>query len=135
MRLANLDRDHWQLKENPDWEQAVSPAFSKTGTRQLPVGHTVKLHFEMNLLDRRSGTEHRAIEKMWVAVVDRIGDAYIGLLTNEPRLVERSDLSILFVLMEVPFCWEHIWEYQSQSDDAAAWIMTVEPNRTWPRDY
>jgi len=100
----------------------------------LPIGHSVKLQFHLSLLDK-SNKEVAAIENMWVAPVERIGAVYIGLLTSTPALLEACPESLLVQFMEVPFRLEHIFDYFPQTDDDAAWIMGVEPKRTWPRNY
>jgi hypothetical protein len=133
-RLATLAEDHWALRENPDWKVAVAPAFQDVGAEQLPLGQCVKLVFEMELLDD-GGEVLRVSEGMWVAPVDRIGEVYIGILANEPHFLAKDRSSILIQHMELPFLLKHVFDYHPDSEEDAAWVMALEPSRTWPRNY
>lgn len=129
-----LAKDYWELRENPDWKAAVTPAFEDTGAKQLPFGQCVKLIFEMEL-QNKEGEVFRASEGMWAAPVDLVGEVYIGILANVPHFLAKVPSSIIVQFMELPFLLKHVFDYGPDSEEDAAWVMALEPSRTWPRNY
>jgi hypothetical protein len=91
-RLADVERTH---RQHP--RTFSIPRSDRR--RALAVGEVVKLVFE--LAKPRAGQPHA--ERMWLEVVERAGDGYVGRLDNEPAFIAglaRGDL--------VPFGPEHV---------------------------
>jgi hypothetical protein len=71
---------------------------------------------------------------MWVVVAERVGEAYIGLLVNQPGTVEPDDEVYLCYGAEIPFLPEHVVDINAPPADDAELHLGREPARRWPRD-
>ncbi len=69
---------------------------------------------------------------MWVVVTERIGDADIGLLDNEPCLVEPRGETSLVRLAEVPFRPEHVIDIDEPPRRYVELMRQGIPARRWP---
>ena len=70
---------------------------------------------------------------MNVIVSDKIGDAYIGILDNQPVALDFHGDAYLRFGAEVPFKAEHILDIADPPQDHVDWQLNQPPERTWPR--
>jgi hypothetical protein len=99
----------------------------------LQRGHAAQLIFEIEGTEEDGSVSIQA-ERMWVIVAERVGDAYIGILDNQPVCLEPSDDVYLRFGAEVPFRPEHIINIGEPPVDYADWQLGQPPERLWPRD-
>ena len=81
--------------------------------------------------DRDDGTAESVTERMWVIVRGLAGDAFVGLLDNEPAFAEGNDEAYLVRLAEVPFRPEHVIDKPPRR--IAKQMLQATPTRRWPR--
>jgi hypothetical protein len=136
MRFPSFERDFWQLRsaeqshrEHPDtfWIPSVERRQS------LKRGQSARLIFDIEGQDE-DGTIVVQGERMWVTVAERIGDAYIGILENQPAAIEPSEGVYLCLGAEIPFLPEHIIDIGEPPADYVEWQLGQPPERRWPRN-
>lgn len=135
LRLASLDQDFWQLRdgeqsarEHPDTFD-VPPREMREDLRRLDLA---KLIFDIEGQDEGDEVEVRG-ERMWVLVAERVGPCYIGILVNEPELVEPSSNFYLRRGCEVLFAPEHVVSLEKvEAVRKATARLEAEPTLRWP---
>jgi hypothetical protein len=135
MRLPSLKRDFWELqsgeqmhREHPDtfW---IPPLDRRQNLRR---GQFAQLIFEISGRDRNGNTEVLG-ERMWVIVMERVGDAYIGILDNELVSIEPAHDVYLCYGAEIPFLPEHVIKIDDEPAEDSEWLLGRKPQRRWPR--
>lgn len=135
MRMPSLDHDSWQLPSGEDRHRRYPDTFwipAVESRQQLKRGDAVKLIFEIALTDE-DGTMDVSTERMWVIVVERVGNAYIGILDNQPATVAPSDDGYLRFGAEIPFTAEHVIAIATPPSEYVEWQLGQPPDRAWPR--
>lgn len=136
MRLPSLECDYWQLRsaeeshrDHPDtfW---IPPLEQRQG---LTRGQSARLIFDIEGQDE-SGAVQVQGERMWVIVAGRVGDAYIGILDNQPASIEPSDGVYLCFGTEIPFLPEHVIDIGEPPAEYFDWQLGQEPARRWQRE-
>jgi hypothetical protein len=135
MRLPSFERDFWQLRsaeqshrEHPDsfW---IPPLERR---QSLHRGQAARLIFDIEGQDEDGAVEVQG-ERMWVIVAERVGDAYIGILDNQPAAIEPSENVYLCFGAEIPFLPEHVIDIGEPPADYVEWQLGQQPERRWPR--
>src|SRR5215510_6255854 len=110
MRQPNLAEHYWQL-ESAEARHAAYPEEFSIPTRaereNLRRGQAAKLLFELEG-EASGATVDRIVERIWVLVVERVGDRYIGVLDNQPLALEPAPNVYLVEGAEIPFGPEHV---------------------------
>ncbi len=75
--------------------------------------------------------EEGAVERLWVVVRERLSDGYIGILDNEPTLIEENEF--FWRGTELPFGPQHIIAVEHASPESLALIARPAPI-LWSRD-
>lgn len=135
MRLAALERDGWTLRSAEEAHRLHPGTFwipPREQRRDLQRGMAAKLLFEIEGRNA-DGTVSVQGERMWVIVSERVGDAYVGILVNQP-LVEPEAEVYLGPGAEIPFLPEHVSDIDQPPVDAVASHLGQAPARRWPRD-
>ncbi len=102
----SLDPDGWTLASAEAAHARTPQTFlipDRARREALTPGDAAKLLFDIQT--REGGRIHRGIDRMWVIVKKRIGDTYVGVLDNDPGLVEGVNLR---PGTEVRFLAEHV---------------------------
>src|SRR4051812_22493017 len=108
MRLPSFERDCWQVRsaeqshrEHPDtfW---IPPLERR---QDLKRGQSARLTFDIEGRDEGGAIELQG-ERMWVIVVERFGDAYIGILDDQLASIGFSANVYWCFGAEVPFLLE-----------------------------
>ena len=110
MRLASFETDYWQLRSAEESNRQRSDTFwlpPLTDRQNLVIGQAVKLIFEIEAFEENGELGVQG-ERMWVIVSEKVNDFYIGILDNQPALVEPSDDMYLCFGAEIPFQAEHV---------------------------
>ena len=90
VKFASLSEDGWELRNGEDAHRANPdtfwiPSFEIRSSRKR--GDGVKLVFVIKAMDE-NGADQSGGERMWVIVLERAGEHYLGLLDNEPVSIE-----------------------------------------------
>jgi hypothetical protein len=136
MRLASFERDFWQLRSGEESHRQHPDRFCIPPHEQrknLQRGDAARLIFEIEG-EQDDGTLAVQGERMWVIVAEKIGDTYIGILDNQPALLEPSDGVYLRFGAEVPFQAEHVIDVRQPPPEYVEWQLGQKPERIWPRD-
>jgi hypothetical protein len=135
MRLANLERDFWQLRSGEESQRKHPDTFWIPPLEQrqnLLRGQAVRLIFEIEG-EEEDGTVIVQGERMWVVVAEKVGETYIGILDNQPVCLERSDSVYLRFGAEIPFQAEHVIDIKQPPSEYVEWQLGQPPDRVWPR--
>lgn len=119
MRLADLERDLWQLRD-------ADPPHSNA--HALRRGQAARLIFDIHTIDEHGSGEVIG-ERMWAIVAETIGDIYIGILDNQPL----QDAPYLRFGVEVPFQAQHVVDVADLPQEYADRQLGRAPERRWPR--
>ena len=136
MRMASFKRDFWQLRSGEESLRQHPDSFWLPPLEQrqaLQRGQTARLIFDIEGEDD-DGTVEVQGERMWVVVAEQVGDAYIGILDNQPACLEPADGVYLRFGAEVPFRAEHVIDIGPPPADYVEWQLGQPPDRVWPRD-
>jgi len=131
MRLPSMQSDRWQLVSGED-RHAEAPATFEipplVERQGLAVGQAAKLIFEI-ADSRGSGASSITTERMWVIVLRREHDGYMGILENEPRTT--SEGCYLQRGSEVPFLPMHVIAIDNPPADYVKNRLKTPPVRCW----
>ena len=136
MRLAAHETDFWELRSGEEAHASnpetfgIPPLEERTGLRR---GQAAKLIFEIEGIEE-DGSVGVGGERMWVIVAERIGDRFLGILDNQPALIEVTDSTYLRFGAEIPFGPENVIDIADPPEDYVEWQLGQPPERTWPRD-
>ena len=136
MRLANFERDFWQLRSGEESHRNHPESFWIPPLEQrenLRRGQSARLIFDIEGENEDGQIEVHG-ERMWVTVAERVGKLYIGILENQPASIEPADNFYLCFGAEIPFAAEHVIDICEQSADYVEWQLGLAPERRWPRD-
>jgi hypothetical protein len=136
MRLANLERDFWQLRSGEDSHRQNPQTFQlpPLGQRQsLTRGQAAKLILDIETEDE-SGKTVITGERMWVIVAERIGGLCIGILDSQPTCMTLDDTAYLRFGAEIPFGPEHSTDIAAPPTSYVDWQLSQPAERSWPRD-
>ena len=136
MRMASFERDFWQLRSGEESHRQHPDSFWLPPLEQrqsLQRGQAARLMFNIEGEDD-DGTVEVQGERMWVVVAERVGDAYIGILDNQPACLEPADGVYLRFGAEVPFRAEHVIDIGQPPAAYVEWQLGQPPDRVWPRD-
>ena len=130
MRLPILFIDAWEVAL-PNTNQLDATVLSARSA--LKPGDAAKLIFRYSVRDK---TIAELTENMWVTIVDKIGEVFIGVLFNEPENVQHSTVSYVAKGAEVPFLAEHVIDVQlpPAGADVEKSLSKLEVTHTWRRD-
>lgn len=110
MRLAAISTDFWELRNGEVAHASAPDTFwlpPKDNRRSLVRGQAAKLIFDIEGVTEQGDVEVQG-ERMWVIVAERVEDLYIGILDNQPALLEPSEDTYLCFGAEIPFGPEHV---------------------------
>ncbi|WP_052754341.1 hypothetical protein [Calothrix sp. 336/3] len=149
MRLANLNYDLWQLLQPEEFtaDAVVGSVATKnqrspaaipyvTGEKILKRGESALLMFRIQPTpeEMRPGMMGR-IQRMWVAIAERCGDHYIGILNSHPAGNYTNRDFYLSPGAEIPFLPHHIididrppWGFDIET------VLQTDTRRLWCRD-
>jgi len=136
MRFATLERDFWQLRSGEESHQQHPDSFwlpPLAARQNLQRGQAARLIFDLEG-EEEDGSVGVQGERMWVIVAERVGDAYIGILDNQPACLERADNIYLQFGAEVPFRAEHVIDIDQPPAEYVEWQLGQPPDRVWPRE-
>jgi hypothetical protein len=135
MRFASLDKDYWELRSAEDESHKHPDTFHippQPARCSLQHGDAAKLIFDIEGEDE-DGTVIIQGERMWV-IVSEVGEGYyIGILDDEPALIETGDDVYLCFGAEVPFRAEHIIDIERPPSEYIEWQLGQHPKRVWSR--
>jgi hypothetical protein len=134
--MATVDADLWCLRSAEESHRAHPDRFwipAKDDRERLTPGQGVKLIFDISVSDENGSVTLLGGERMWVIVTERIGDAYIGILDNEPASLDPAADHYLRLGAEIPFRAEHVIDIGSPAVDYVARRFSQKPPRVWPR--
>jgi hypothetical protein len=130
--LASPEKHCWQLLVEDPPRAKESPDVS-AWPQEFSVGHSVKLVFKMDLLSDRG--PWTMTERMWVAVTEKHGDIYVGILESQPHSAAGNPDFILTRFMEIPFKREHVVDYLPREEKFQLLVMSLRPARVWLKHY
>lgn len=136
MRLASIARDFWQLRSGEVSHRANPKTFWIPPLEEranLRCGQAARLIFEIEG-EEEDGTRHVQGERMWVVVAERRDEVYIGILANQPALIQVTDETYLREGAEVPFLPEHVTDIDQAPPEHVGWRLSQAPTRRWPPD-
>ena len=134
--MASFEQDFWQLRSGEESYRQHSDSFWLPPLEQrqaLRRGQSARLIFDIEGEDD-DGTVEVQGERMWVVVAEQVGDAYIGILDNQPACLEPADGVYLRFGAEVPFRAEHVIDIGQPPAEYVEWQLGQPPDRVWPRD-
>ncbi|MFN9364917.1 MAG: hypothetical protein ACK55N_05830, partial [Planctomycetota bacterium] len=136
MRLATFQTDYWQLRDaeechakNPD-EFWIPPLEERIN---LQRGQSAKLIFDIEATDE-DGNVIVTGERMWVTVLERVGDLYVGILENQPASLYPDSDAYLTMGAEIPFGVNHVTDIANPPVEFVKWQLSQPPDRNWPRE-
>jgi hypothetical protein len=135
IRLPTRTHDFWELASGEARHQATPDTFwipPLTERQDLRRGQAAKLIFEIEGAEEDGGIEV-STERMWVIVAERLEETYIGILANQPAVIDPADPFYLQRGVEIPFRPEHVIDIDDPPADYAAQCLAEEPRRRWPR--
>ena len=135
MRQATFEHDFWQLRSGEELHRQDPDAFRLpplADRRNLNRGQAVKLIFDIEG-EEEDGSVAVQGERMWVIVAERVGDAYIGILDNQPAYLDPVDGVYLRFGAEVPFRAENVIDIAQPPAEYVEWQLGRPPERVWPR--
>lgn len=136
MRLADIESDSWELRSGEAAHQAHPDTFwipPIEARRNLKRGQAAKLIFDILESEDEDGKIIIQGERMWVIVAERYDEYYIGILDNQPQLIEVTDDVYLRFGAEIPFLPEHVIDIADPPQEYAEWQLSQQPERRWPR--
>lgn len=136
MRLPTLDDDGWTLRSAEASHRAHPQTFwipPLDARRNLQRGNAARLVFDIETVDDNDGGHVIQGERMWVIVLDRVGDLYIRILDNQPASVGPNDRAYLCFGAEIPFGPEHVVDIGEPPPEYVAWQLGQKAERIWPR--
>lgn len=89
-RLATMEDDYWELRSGEKSREENPNTFwipEKEKRNNLTKGKAVKLIFDIETQDE-DGNIQCGGERMWVIVLSKEEDFYLGILDNEPASIE-----------------------------------------------
>ena len=136
LRLPTLERNFWQLASGEKANAEHPDTFwipEKERRENLKRGDAAKLIFELEAEHEDTGAIEIGRERMWVIVAEKIGNTYIGILDNQPAMIEPADNVYLRFGAEVPFTAEHVIDIDRPPNEYIEWQLSQPPERRWPR--
>jgi hypothetical protein len=136
MRLANIERDFWQLRSGEESHRQNPQTFRLPPLEErqgLSRGQAAKLIFDIETEDE-GGKPVLTGERMWVIVAERIGEFYIGILDCQPVCMTPDHTAYLRFGAEIPFLPEHVIEIAAPPPTYVSSQLSQPPERSWPRD-
>lgn len=149
MRLSNLNHDLWQLLPPEELimdaivgataannQRSPAAIAYATGTKTLKRGESALLIFQIQPTpDEIAPGMQGRIQRMWIAVSERRGDYYIGILNSHPSgsYIERD--FYLSPGAEIPFLPHHIVDIDRPPFGFNInKILQTDPRRLWSRE-
>lgn len=136
MRLAEFEKDGWRLDSGEErharWPQTFEIP-ERVHRDTLPTGASVRLIFQILGLNEDGGDKIET-ERMWVLVSGKVGDIYLGILSNEPATFWPRDGFHLRLGAEIPFRAEHVIDIDYPAPELTAKALADGPSIMWPRD-
>ena len=135
MRLADIERDFWELRSGEAAHQAHADTFwipPLEARQNLKRGQVARLIFDIESADENGEIMVQG-ERMWVIVAEQHDDGYIGILDNQPASFEATDDVYLCFGAEIPFLAEHVIDIRNPPKEYIEWQLSQEPERRWPR--
>jgi hypothetical protein len=133
MRLPSLAVDFWQLRSGEKMHREHPETFeipAEIRRRDLQLGQAARLIFDIESEDE-PGRVFVQAERMWVLVVERVGEQYVGLRTNKPAV--EGEGFYLRAAAEVPFEPDHVIGIDDPPQGFVRVMLSEPPTRTWPR--
>lgn len=128
MREPDFEIDGWALDNGEERHRDAPKTFwtpSLQNRQKLQVGDYAKLIFRISVT---SNDEPESFERMWVLVRERVGNDYLGVLTNNPQTIDENE--ILWNGTELPFSPCHIIDIQVRDEDSIKAAKGL-PSRSW----
>ena len=129
MRAPDFVKDGWCLEDGEELHREAPATFAMPDLalrKLLQPGDLAKLIFKIAV----EGSEHGAVERMWVIVRERTPSGYIGMLDNEPDSI--SENSRFWVGTEMPFDYRHIISVRP-GDEASVALAKAPVPIPWDR--
>jgi hypothetical protein len=136
MRLASFEHDFWRLRSGEQCHRDSPDTFwipPHAQRQSLKRGQAARLVFELEGEDK-DGQVRVGAERMWVVVAEKVGDIYLGILTDRPVSLVPGEDVYLCAGAEVPFRAEHVIEIDDPDPRFAELWLGVAPTRRWPRE-
>jgi hypothetical protein len=133
MRHPSMQRDRWQLISGDERHAEAPTSFEipELAERQnLRPGQGVKLIFEIESRIH-DGKIVVKIERMWVTVLRREGDDYVGVLESQPHTTPKDGSFYLGPDCEVPFLPMHVIAITDPPPDFQRTRLATPPSRRW----
>jgi len=128
MRAPSFEHDGWQLEDGEQLHRQAPATFEipNLAVRQiLEPGDFAKLVFRIAL---EGENNEAAVERMWVIVRERTPDGYLGILNNEPSLIEEN--GDFWLGAELPFEPRHIISVDHANAESLA-LAKAPPSIPW----
>jgi len=128
MRQPDFERDGWCVDDGEQINREAPETFwipDLAQRQNLNVGDFAKLIFRIAV----EGDEI-SVERMWVAVRERIPGGYMGILDNEPDAI--SENGEFGLGAELPFEYRHIIAVADANDESKA-LAIAPPAVPWDR--
>ena len=135
MRLSSFEHDFWRLRSGEQCHRESPDTFwipPQEQRQNLQRGQAARLIFEMEGEDN-DGRVRVGAERMWVIVAEKVGEVYLGILTDQPVSVVPGEDVYLCAGAEVPFLAEHVIDIEDPDPRFAAMWLDEAPVRHWPR--
>lgn len=126
MREPDFDFDCWALDDGEERHRDAPETFripSLAARKGLQRGDYAKLIFRIAMEG-----EEVAVERMWAIVTERTADGYLGILDNDPTLIEEND--VLWRGSELPFRARHVIDLLPATD-ASRTVAEKGPTIPW----
>jgi hypothetical protein len=135
MRLPKRETDFWELRSGEEIHGEHSDTFWIPPLEErlnLKPGQAAKLIFDLEVEDE-NGEIVVIGERMWVIVAERLDDAYIGILDNQPACLTPAEDIYLCFGAEIPFLPEHVIDIGNPLKEYSEWQLSQPPERRWQR--
>lgn len=134
-RLASLEQDYWCLRSAEAAHREAPATFTippRDRRERLTRGDAVKLIFDMEGYEEDGSVTVQG-ERMWVLVTERVGGRYLGVLENNPQLIDPAESIYLRMGAEIAFDAEHVIDIGHPPADYVTLRLSRGPARRWPR--
>jgi hypothetical protein len=136
LRLANFEKDYWELRDGEKSHEDSPDNFwipEIEKRKSLKRGDAAKLIFDIENADE-DGKIILQGERIFVIVSEVIGDKYIGILDSQPSCIEKGQNDVYLCFgAEIPFSHEHVIDIDRPSDNYIEWQLGQPPEREWAR--
>ena len=130
MREPDFDTDGWCLDDGEVYHAEAPKTFwipERHRRESLGAGDLAKLIFRISV---DNADDNVSVERMWVLVLERTPDGYLGVLDNEPDAIAENEE--LWLGTELPFSAKHVININERDAKTIA-LAREEPRKRWSR--